>query len=99
MTCSQRGENCSGKIGDRIYSDRHELQKLLAGELSQLERKKGRFFAYQTRSLQYLTVELRDGIRRKQVRNGFCRGDSLADGSAIEGGDRNRRNLAKKKAE
>lgn len=37
------------------------------------ERKKGCFFAYQTRSLQYLTVELRDGIRHKQVRNGFCR--------------------------
>lgn len=32
----------------------------------------------------------------KLVETGFAARDSLADGSAIGGGDRNRRNLAKK---
>lgn len=35
----------------------------------------------------------------KLVETGFAARDSLADGSAIGGGDRNRRNLAKKKTE
>lgn len=87
-----------GKIRDGVYSDRREPAGAARGRALAAECKKGRIFAYQTRSLQYLTVELRDGIRRKQVRNGFCRA-RLADGSAIGGGDRNRRNPAKKKTE